>query len=230
MEGSGETLSKRAGRLRRAWLASVGDGQCGIVLRMDCEEKMSVSLIPLLIKYGPSVFRGIGSLIGGKTGEVAGKLADVADAVKGQPKESQHTTLEKSLAALPPEERAALSALEIKLAEIDAENRKAELTADTAIYTSAQETARIEQQYGDEYTKQTRPKMARLSGYCGFGYALGVKIGFPLLSALVALLGVEGVSFEAAVDTGLLATILAPLMLFSGVRMVDKNGWPGRRG
>jgi hypothetical protein len=102
----------------------------------------------------------------------------------------------------------------VKLAEVQANLEIARLQAETAQVSETQQTARAEQQSGDEYVRRTRPSLARKSAYVTFGYVITTGVLFPVVNALVqtALPGPDGFIISA---------VSAPCLAYIGVRSAE---------
>ncbi|MCP5136052.1 MAG: hypothetical protein H6981_04555 [Gammaproteobacteria bacterium] len=122
-----------------------------------------------LLTAGPTVLRAVGSLFGSDStaAQVAGKIADVADAVAGKPPAQQRAAVNDAVAQLSPAEREALGQIQVRLAEIEAEREARRLQHDETLAGQVAATAQAEQQYGTTYAKDTRPMLARRSGLTG---------------------------------------------------------------
>lgn len=123
-----------------------------------------------LLTLGPAVIRTVGKLFGGKTEEVANKVSDVVDAVRGKPDAAAR--IKSAVDALPAEAQVELKKIGVHAMEIKADLQKAQLEAETARHSESQQTIRTEAQYGTDYVKNTRPRIARLSGYATVAYIL----------------------------------------------------------
>ena len=74
-----------------------------------------------------------------------------------------------------------------------------------------QETIRAELAQSDEYTKRTRPKLARLSFYGAAAY-----ISASVLSLLIVQIN------DVQIDWSILMVIMSPVLTYMGVRSFDK--------
>lgn len=63
-------------------------------------------------------------------------------------------------------------AFKSQMAASEAEFKQAELEAETRIFEAQQKTIQAELHQNDQYTKRTRPSIARKSFYAGLAYAL----------------------------------------------------------
>ncbi|MCP5230678.1 MAG: hypothetical protein H6948_01045 [Zoogloeaceae bacterium] len=122
-----------------------------------------------LLTVGPTVLRAVGALFGADStaGQVAGKIADVADAVAGQPPARQRAAVNDAVDRLTPAEREALGKIQVRLARIEAEREARRLQHDETLAGQVAATAQAEQVHGTDYAKNTRPMLARRSGLTG---------------------------------------------------------------
>lgn len=166
-----------------------------------------------LLAVGPSLIRMVGGMFGGKSAEVANKVADVADSLKGIPSGLARTQMAKAIANLTPAEQAELNKITVQLAEIERDREANRLKADTDQFKTSQETIQKEMDTGDEYVKHTRPMMARISTYTGLGYMLLAEI----VSRVAQL---NGKTISGA-DVALAGTLLGPAGFYMTMRTVD---------
>lgn len=176
--------------------------------------------IGLIARAAPGVLRTLRSLLPGKAGEVAGKLAGVVEAVKPlAPVEREHA-IRQAIEGLDPEERRELVALTVKLREIEAGERASETQAETARHAASQETIRAEATQGTDYAKNSRPFIARQAYQCAGAYALMCE----LISRIAAS---QGAAVQGA-DPGILAALLAPVGFYMTMRTIDSFSTAGR--
>lgn len=166
-----------------------------------------------LLSAGSLLIRTIGGALGGKTKDIADKVADVADAVSGKPKAVQQQQMQAALSQLPPDAMIELQKLTVEVKRINADREKAALEHEEKIYSESQQTIRAQDTGADEYVRRTRPKIARLSAYLGFGYALIMEV----LHRIGEFTG----HAMAGADSGLLATLLGPVGFYMTMRTVD---------
>lgn len=166
-----------------------------------------------LLAVGPALIRMVGGMFGGKAAEVANKVADVADSVKGIPAGMAKMQMAKAIANLTPAEQSELNKITVQLAEIERDREAIRLKADTDQFNTSQETIRKEMDTGDEYVKHTRPMMARISTYTGLGYMLLAEI-----ISRVAQFNGKAIS---GADVALAGTLLGPAGFYMTMRTVD---------
>lgn len=74
-----------------------------------------------------------------------------------------------------------------------------------------QETVRAELAQSDEYTKRTRPKLARLSWYSVIGY-----VGVSMVSGMATQIA------DVPIEWSVLTVLASPVLAYMGVRTFDK--------
>lgn len=111
----------------------------------------------------------------------------------------------------------------VKLAEIQANLQIAQLNADTSRHSETEQTARAEQQSGDEYVRRTRPGLARKSAYATFGYALVTGVVFPMLEVFV-----DGAPKLPGLDGFIISALFSPCLTYMGVRTIDAFSKKGK--
>jgi len=103
-----------------------------------------------------------------------------------------------------------------QMGKSSAEFKQAELEAETRIFESQQETIQAELHQNDQYTKRTRPSIARKSFYAGLGYAL--LTGLPEAGLVLGPLIVMPWQFQWSV----LMLLYSPALTYMGVRGFEK--------
>ncbi len=103
-----------------------------------------------------------------------------------------------------------------------AEFLQAELEAETRIFEAQQETIQAELHQNDQYTKRTRPSIARKSFYAGLAYALLTAL--PVDGLTIFSLTIMPWQFQWSV----LMLLYSPALTYMGVRGFEKwkNGAP----
>lgn len=178
---------------------------------------MSMSAASILT-LGSAGIKLIGKLFGGKTEQIANKVAIIADEAKTMADPENH--MKAKLAELPPEDLVEVKRLEVRIAEIDAGTEKARLQAGTAKHAESQESYRAEVNSSDEYVKHTRPGLARKSFYCGTAYIF-------LTELLKGVLAAESITFAGA-DPSIIAFLYSPLGAYIGSRTVEAFSATGK--
>lgn len=173
-----------------------------------------------LLTVGPALLRTIGGFFGGKTSEVANKVAGIADSIRGLPEDAAKAKMQQAINAMPPEDLVELKKIEVHLAEVERDREANRLKADTDQFTASQETIRKEMETGDEYVKHTRPMMGRLSTYLGLGYIVVVE----LVSRIAALYGKD----IGGADVAVASTLLGPAGFYMTMRSVDAFSKSGK--
>ncbi len=161
-----------------------------------------------LLTVGPSILRGIGSLFGGKTQEVADTVANVADAVTGQSPEVQRQRMQEALDAMPPEARVELAKIANEAESIKADMESRRLQHEEHRLEQVQETARTEAKSEDEYVRRTRPWMARWSFTASFVYVAAGEVARAL-------------GADTGADPYILGVLLSPAVTYITGRTVD---------
>jgi hypothetical protein len=164
--------------------------------------------VSLLLTAGPSILRGIGSLFGGKAGEVADQVANVADAIQGKTPAAQRQAMQEVVDSLPPEAMVELKKIANEASRIQNEAKARAFEHTETIHHDTQETARIEAVSTDEYVRRTRPGLARKSFWAGSIYGVGME--------LASLIG-----FGDGANIVLLGGFYAPMLEYIGARSID---------
>lgn len=176
--------------------------------------------IGVIARAAPAALRALRALLPGKAGEVAGKLATVADAVKPLAPSDREAAIKQAIETMPPEERRELLSVTVKLRELEGEARRAELEAETERHREAQTTIRTETESGTEYARNSRPYIARQAYQAGGAYALACECVSRVASF-------HGASVPGA-DPAVLAALLAPVVWYMTMRTVDSFSATGR--
>lgn len=159
---------------------------------------MSLSLLAsALLTLGPEAIKFIGSKFG--KSKVADLAADVVSLVGNSyiNPEAKQAALEQNLKRLSPEELDELLEMRTVL-EQEASKR----------HQATQDTIQNGDNAKDQYVRQTRPLLARLSMYASILYAFGFE-------ALAAVGTGNGASFDV------LLWLFAPALTYMGVRTID---------
>lgn len=132
----------------------------------------------VLLKAGPSLVRTVGGWFGNDTARAADSVASIVETVNGaiNPADQQRV-LEQKLAQLPPEQLVQLETLKVQLQQFQLERDKAQMADQQAAHHEQQETIRNGDNATDEYVRQTRPLMARLSLYSSIAYVMIMSLG-----------------------------------------------------
>ncbi|EPO5347545.1 TPA: hypothetical protein ACGQVR_001924 [Klebsiella michiganensis] len=132
----------------------------------------------VLLKAGPSLVRTVGGWFGSDTSRAADSVASIVETVNGaiNPADQQRV-LEQKLAQLPPEQLVQLETLKVQLQQFQLERDKAQMADQQAAQHEQQETIRNGDNATDEYVRQTRPLMARLSLYSSIAYVMIMSLG-----------------------------------------------------
>ena len=97
-----------------------------------------------------------------------------------------------------------------------ADFRQAELEAETRIFEAQQKTVQAELHQNDQYTKRTRPSIARKSFYAGLAYALLTSL--PEKGIAIFSLTIMPWQFQWSV----LMLLYSPALTYMGVRGFEK--------
>jgi len=138
-----------------------------------------------LLDAGPAMIRGIGNLFGGKTAEVVNTAANIVESVRGA--KDPETVLADRLKGLPAEDLVELEKvtgeIKVELAKVEERREENRLNAETQRHNQSQETIRTEAVHGTDYVKETRPKMARMSGWAMVIYVLVAEVANMISTA-----------------------------------------------
>ena len=169
----------------------------------------------VLLKAGPSLVRTVGGWFGSDTARAADSVASIVETVNGaiNPADQQRV-LEQKLAQLPPEQLVQLEGLKVQLQQFQLERDKAQMAAQH----EQQETIRNGDNATDEYVRQTRPLMARLSLYSSIAYVMIMSLG----QQAGAVAGAFGHAFSMPEPDWDIALMLAtPALGYLGFRTLD---------
>lgn len=173
----------------------------------------------VLLKAGPSLVRTVGGWFGSDTARAADSVASIVETVNGaiSPADQQRV-LEQKLAQLPPEQLVQLETLKVQLQQFQLERDKAQMADQQAAQHEQQETIRNGDNATDEYVRQTRPLMARLSLYSSIAYVMIMSLG----QQAGAVAGAFGHAFTMPEPDWDIALMLAtPALGYLGFRTLD---------
>ncbi|HDO7098919.1 MULTISPECIES: hypothetical protein [Klebsiella] len=173
----------------------------------------------VLLKAGPSLVRTVGGWFGSDTAKAADSVASIVETVNGviNPADQQRV-LEQKLAQLPPEQIVQLETLKVQLQQFQLEREKAQLADQQAAHHEQQDTIRNGDNATDEYVRQTRPLMARLSLYSSIVYVMMMSLG----QQAGAVAGAFGHAFAMPAPDWDIALMLAtPALGYLGFRTLD---------
>ena len=173
----------------------------------------------VLLKAGPSLVRTVGGWFGSDTSRAADSVASIVETVNGaiNPADQQRV-LEQKLAELPPEQLVQLETLKVQLQQFQLERDKAQMADQQAAHHEQQETIRNGDNATDEYVRQTRPLMARLSLYSSIAYVMIMSLG----QQAGAVAGAFGHAFSMPEPDWDIALMLAtPALGYLGFRTLD---------
>lgn len=177
------------------------------------------TIASVLLKAGPSLVRTVGGWFGGDAAKTADSVAGIVETVNGaiNPADKQRV-LEQKLAQLPPEQFVQLESLKVQLEQIQLERQKAQLADQQAAHHEQQETIRNGDDATDEYVRQTRPRMARLSLYSSIAYVMLMSLGQQAGAVSAAF----GHAFSMPAPDWDIALMLAtPALGYLGFRTLD---------
>ncbi|WP_078000358.1 hypothetical protein [Edwardsiella tarda] len=177
------------------------------------------TIASVLLKAGPSLVRTIGGWFGGDAAKTADSVAGIVETVNGaiNPADKQRV-LEQKLAQLPPEQLVQLESMKVQLEQIQLERQKAQLADQQAAHHEQQETIRNGDDATDEYVRQTRPRMARLSLYSSIAYVMLMSLG-QQAGAISAAFG-HAFSMPAP-DWDIALMLATPALGYLGFRTLD---------
>ncbi|HCT5932236.1 MULTISPECIES: hypothetical protein [Klebsiella] len=179
------------------------------------------TMASVLLKAGPSLVRTVGGWFGGDsaTAKAADSVASIVETVNGaiNPADQQRV-LEQKLAQLPPEQLVQLETLKVQLQQFQLERDKAQMADQQAAHHEQQETIRNGDNATDEYVRQTRPLMARLSLYSSIAYVMIMSLG----QQAGAVAGAFGHTFSMpAPDWDISLMLATPALGYLGFRTLD---------
>lgn len=177
------------------------------------------TIASVLLKAGPSVMRTVGNWFGGDAAKTADSVAGIVESVNGaiNPQDQQRV-LEQKLAQLPPEQFVQLESLKVQLEQYQLERDKSLLADQQAAHHEQQETIRNGDNATDEYVRQTRPRMARLSLYSSIAYVMLMSVG----QQAGAVAGAYGHAFSMpAPDWDIALMLASPALGYLGFRTLD---------
>ncbi|HFK4066920.1 TPA: hypothetical protein ACG1UU_004384 [Kluyvera ascorbata] len=177
------------------------------------------TIASVLLKAGPTLVRTVGGWFGGDAAKTADSVAGIVETVNGaiNPTDQQRV-LEQKLAQLPPEQFVQLESLKVQLESYQLERDKALLADQQAAHHEQQETIRNGDNATDEYVRQTRPLMARLSLYSSIIYVMLMSLG----QQAGAISGAFGHAFSMPEPDWDIALMLAtPALSYLGFRTLD---------
>lgn len=100
-----------------------------------------------------------------------------------------------------------------RLEELALDRHRAELEAETARHAASQETIRTEAEHGTDYVKETRPRIARISGYSTVLYCLVAETARLITEAWGGSLG--------GADVAVAAVLFSPCGTYMTMRTFD---------
>lgn len=179
------------------------------------------TIASVLLKAGPSLVRTVGDWFGSDstTAKAADSVASIVETVNGaiNPADQQRV-LEQKLAQLPPEQLVQLEGLKVQLQQFQLERDKAQMADQQAAHHEQQETIRNGDNATDEYVRQTRPLMARLSLYSSIAYVMIMSLG----QQAGAVAGAFGHAFSMpAPDWDISLMLATPALGYLGFRTLD---------
>ncbi|HBL0705069.1 TPA: hypothetical protein LON42_000917 [Klebsiella oxytoca] len=177
------------------------------------------TIASVLLKAGPSLVRTVGGWFGGGRATAADSVASIVETVNGaiNPADQQRV-LEQKLAQLPPEQLVQLEGLKVQLQQFQLERDKAQMADQQAAHHEQQETIRNGDNATDEYVRQTRPLMARLSLYSSIAYVMIMSLG----QQAGAVAGAFGHAFSMpAPDWDISLMLATPALGYLGFRTLD---------
>lgn len=161
----------------------------------------------------------LGGAIGGPGGAAIGQLVASAFGVESD----DPAAMEQAIKQDP---QAALKLREIearhqeRLEELAMQRHAAELEAETTRHTESQKTIRAEAEHGTDYVKETRPRIARLSGYATIIYCLVAETARLITEAWGGTL--------AGADVAVAAVLFSPCGTYMTMRTFDGFTKKGR--
>lgn len=168
---------------------------------------MAPFILGALLNIGSTLLRGVGQKKGGVAAIAANAVADAMD----HGKMNTPVQAEAVLNGLPADQRAEVLSLINEGERIKADLEAKKIDAASKDFAQEQETHRAEATSTDDYTRRTRPHIARLSFYAGTLYAFSGII-VPLTGSKV----------QVDFDTVIYLALISPALTYMGVRTFDK--------
>lgn len=168
------------------------------------------ALATTLIQSGPALIRGIGGLFDDNTATVANSVAALTERVT----KTTHPQMEmeQALKNLPSESLLTLQnvakELDVAKARIEADKAARTLQSTETLHQQTQATLQNGDNASGEYVRQTRPKMARFSGYSGALYIIITELCSVIDKG-------DGANWELA------SILFTPLLAYMGLRTAD---------
>lgn len=161
----------------------------------------------------------LGGAIGGPGGAALGKMVASVFGVDADDPEAIQTAINND-----PEATIKLREIETrhrqKLEELALERHRADLEAETERHQASQKTIQTEAKHGTEYVKETRPKIARLSGYATVGYILAAEAA--------KLLGTFAEAKVPGASEAIALVLFSPCGTYMSMRTIDGFSKKGR--
>lgn len=176
-----------------------------------------------LLAAGPALIRMAGRFFDSdNAAAVSEQLARTVEAASGLSPAAAQNHVENAVANMPDEDVAVVMELKVKLEEIAAEREKNRFNHELGMHQQTQETIRTEAVHGTDYVKETRPKMARLSGYAGTVYILVAELLHRVAPLFNHVEDEKLITYAiAGADPLVAATLYGPLFTYMGMRTVD---------
>lgn len=166
------------------------------------------TLVPLLLKTGPTILRTVGGLFGSGGKKAANTAAQLVETVAGLDPKAAEAELSYKLSQLPPEQLVALESMKIQLEKIQAEREQNRFHYEVNIHSQTQKTIRNGDKNGTDYVKETRPKLARLSTYAAIAYTFIFE-------------GLAAGDIGDGAEIWILSALFTPALTYVGARSVD---------
>ncbi len=161
----------------------------------------------------------LGGAIGGPGGAaIGGLVASVFDVDPANPSAMMQAIKQD------PQSAVKLREIEVRhkerLEALALDRHKADLEAETTRHAESQATIRAEAEHGTDFVKETRPKLARASGYATVGYCLVAEAARLITEALGGTL--------AGADVAVAAILFSPCGTYMTMRTFDGFSGKGR--
>lgn len=185
----------------------------------DMESLTLYAVSYVLLKAGPDRLRKVGSwfdsCVASTADNVAGIIESISEAYRPH---DQQRILEQKLAQLTTEQLVQLEGLKGALEHIQHEREKVLKDDQQAEHAEQQTTIRNGDNATDEYVRQTRPLLARLSLYGCIAYVLLLVLG----QQVAAIITARGVALTMpAPEWDLALMLLTPALSYLGFRTLD---------
>lgn len=169
---------------------------------------MIAALAAAALNYGPSLIRGIGSVLGlGDTAEKVASAVETVDKIAGSA-DDKKAALTDQLAKLDPAQLVELQQIQVKLDQEQTRRQQLQLADRQANQEQTQQTIRNGDNADDAEIRHTRPRLAR-------------KSFWAMVLYIVAMSGLKAFGYGDGPDITMAGTIGSFAMAYMGLRTLD---------